>query len=421
MSASVQKTLIILGANQETKPLVAASNALGFKTVVLDPFPQSPAKEIACSSYDVDVMDAEAVDQIIAMEDADGVLVGVADPLVREYQRICARHGFYCYASETNVGVLTSKAAFAVECSKYGIDPVPSFEVDEGSDTEIESLDYPVIVKPTDRGAGTGISVCYGPADFREAVIKARGVSKFEKLQIEKFMQCDDMLAYYTFIDGKVYLSAIFDRHRTLKQRALSPVCLAANYPSVHIDKFLEVVNPKLLNMFQGLQISNGVLAIQFFFDGLNFYAYDPGFRLQGEAPNVYLKHFNGFDHREMLLRFSVTGSMNFQNFETLNDASFGGQFATTIWVLLRLGYIASVEGVETIKSHPNIIEFMQRFGAGDEVTLGMLGTERQVFARIYVVGETREHVMETVNFIHKNLDIRDNFGVDMILDRYKF
>jgi hypothetical protein len=150
------------------------------------------------------------------------------------------------------------------------------------------------------------------------------------------------------------------------------------------------------------------------------FYAYDPGFRLQGEAPHLYLKHINHFDHREMLLRFAMTGHMWPGDFSVVNDPRFKGQWATTVWVLLRAGRLRSVRGLEAIRSHPNVIEVLQRFDIGDQVTADMLGTERQVFTRIYTTAQTPVEAQEVLRFIHDTLVVTDESGADMVLDRYK-
>ncbi len=420
MNQKTVSKIAILGGNPETGALVNVANGMGLHTIVLDPNPQSPAKRHAAKHYDIDVTDLDAVDQVIRQERVGGVLVGVADPLVPFYQKICERNKFFCYASEKTIRSLTSKSNFAETCVAHGVQITPHFEVNWQSNDDAAGLNYPIVVKPVDAGAGVGISVCQNPHEFHAGVAKALAVSIRKELLIEKFMQCDDMFVYYTFVNGVAHLSALADRHKTDKQGQFSSVCIAAEYPSRHTNRFVQEVHPKLVKMFQALGIQDGVLLIQFFVDDNTFYAYDPGFRLQGEAPHLYLKHFNGFDHREMLLRFAMTGQMWEGDFQHVNDATFKGQYATTLWVLLKPGKIAANSGVEAIRSHPNVIEVLLRFQPGDVVTPDMIGTERQVFARIYTTAQTPDESNNVLRFIHETLSVEDEFGTDMVLDRYK-
>lgn len=415
-----EKKIVILGGNPETGALVDVANAMGLYTIVLDPNPNSPSKRHAAKSYDVDVTDLDAVDEIISLEHASGVLVGVADPLVPYYQKICERNKFYCYADDRSINALTSKSNFAKLCIRNGISVTPSYQINYRVESEVAKLNFPVVVKPVDAGAGVGISVCYNAKEFELGINLALSASIRKELLIEKFMECADMFAYYTFVDGVAYLSALADRHKTRKQGQFSSVCIAAEYPSQHTERFVREVHPKLVKMFRQLGISNGVLIIQFFVDEVDFYAYDPGFRLQGEAPHLYLKHFNGFDQREMLLKFALTGRMLNSGFEALNDFRFKHQYATTIWVLLKTGKIGKIIGLTEIQSHPNVIQVLPRFQAGDLVTQEMIGTERQVFARIYTVAQTFEQSADLLHFINEKLSVNDEFGENMVLDHYE-
>ena len=413
-------SIMILGGNPETGALVDVANAIGLRTIVVDPNPAAPAKRNASVSYDIDVTDLARVEEVIRGEGVNGILVGVADVLVPYYQKLCERNGFYCYASETIVQALSSKSSFAETCKRYDIAVTPNYKVDYRNRLDVEQLPFPLVLKPVDNGAGVGISVCRNPEEFSLGVEKALSASLRKEILIEKLMDCDDMFAYYTFIDGEPHLSALADRHKTSKQGQFSSVCIAAEYPSKHTERFSQEVHPKLLNMFNGLGIRNGVLLIQFFVDESEFYAYDPGFRLQGEAPHIYLKHFNGFDQREMLLRFAISGAMYQGDFNLVNDYNFKNKTATTLWVLLKAGKLGRVVGLDAVQEHPNVIMILQRFKQGDTVTEAMLGTERQVFARIYTVADSKQESAAVLGFIENHLLVLDETGENMILDCYR-
>ena len=79
------KKLLILGGNPETGSLVETANRLGIFTIVVDPVKNSPAKKFANKSYNVDGFDIKNLLKICLSEDIDGVLVGVADILMKPY------------------------------------------------------------------------------------------------------------------------------------------------------------------------------------------------------------------------------------------------------------------------------------------------------------------------------------------------
>ena len=61
----------------------------------------------------------------------------------------------------------------------------------------------------------------------------------------------------------------------------------------------------------------------------------------------------------------------------------------------------------------------MQRFFEGDVVLENMVGNEKQVLARIYLVTETKEELFSKIHDIKSKLSVIDQEGKNMIVDFY--
>jgi biotin carboxylase len=413
------KKLLILGGNPETGKLVTVANSMGIYTVVVDPNPDAPAKKYAKEHYELDGFDVDGLVALAEQLQVNGVLVGVADILVKPYYEVCMRLRTYCYASIGVVESLTSKDLFKKACATYGVIDIPSVLVENDilEASALSHLDLPVMIKPVDNGAGVGMLVCYYREELVDAVKKSLSYSKKKKVLVEEYMNCEDMFAYYTFKDGEVYLSAVADRITTKSQGGFSSVCIGALYPSKHADVFFETVHPRLMSMFKGIGIQNGVLNLQFFVRNGVFHAYDPGFRLQGEAPNIPIKAINGFDHREMLITFALTGAMGHHDLSVANDFRFRGKTACTLWILIKSGTIGVVEGLDSFSNDPMVVEIIERFKVGDHVSEEMIGNERQVFARLYVVADSAGELYNKVIAMQRKICVYDDAGKDMIVE----
>ena len=412
------KKLLILGGNPETGVLVKTANNIGIYTIVIDPNPDAPAKLYAKKHYNIDGFDILNLAKAAKAENVDGVLVGVADILVPSYLQLCEVLNLPCYASSDIIEALSSKDGFSKACQEYGVESIPSFTLDEHFyQVDLERIKYPVLVKPVDNGGGVGMSICKNKNELRVGVKKAIQNSRKKVFLTERYMNCDDMVAYYTFKDGIIYLSATADRITTKKQEKSSPVCIASVYPSKHTDRYYEKIHPMMCNLFKGIGIQNGVLAVQYFVEGDQFYAYDPGFRLQGEAMHIYIDAINSFDHRLMLINFALTGSMGVDDIDKRNDYLFNGKHACTLWVLLKSGRIKDISGLDKLKDDSSVIFIMQRFSIGDIVLEEMIGNERQVLARIYIVTETKLDLSTKINEIKTSLSVIDEKDNDMIID----
>ena len=402
---SVQKKLLILGANVETAGLVKTAKEMGIYTVVADYLPNSYAKKFADQPEDIDGMDIEKLVHFIRKEKIDGVMVGTADPLVPSYYKVCKILGLPCYVTEESVEAFTNKRKFKNICKKFGINGVSEYTVDQIR--ENKNVEYPVLIKPADGRSGRGMSVCYSAPEVEAGIEKALEVSRCGEVLIERYMECEDVFMYYTFQNGKCYLSAMTDRHVSREQKGLDPVVLGGIYPSKYIGLYMDTLHGKMCKMFEYLNIKNGVLLIQAFVENENFYVYDPGFRLQGGAPHILVNGINHIDHLQMLVNFALTGKMGEYAIESKNDYMFGGKAAASQVILLRKGVIGKIEGIDAAKSLQGVISATQRLFEGDEVSL--VGTEQQILVRFHMVCDTLESLHILINkineLIHRNYD----------------
>jgi len=402
------KKLMILGGNPETAALVSVANEMGIHTIVVDPVSDSPAKKVARDSYEIDGLDVDALESLAIKLDVDGVLVGVADILVAPYKELCERLDFPCYATDGAIKAFSSKLGFIETCKLFDVHVTPNFSENDVVNFR-EKFPHPLLIKPVDNGGGIGISICKDFKSFKIGINRALEFSKSNQALIEKYMDCDDLAAYYSFVNGKAHLSATSDRFTSKKTLSGSPVCVGAFYPSKHEKKFLEEVHPKLLKMFSCLGIRDGVLNIQFFRDENGFYAYDPGFRLQGEGFHIHLKSAFGFDQRVALVKFAL--QQRDESYpEMVSDNRMGvGFFACTVWVLLDAGMITSITGLSDVMNLSSYKDILVRFDEGDLVSKDMLGTEKQVFCRIYLQNDSLSQLHVDVDKATKSLDVLSN------------
>lgn len=415
------KKLLIMGANPETVPLVEMANEMGIKTLVTSNRSDDAAKKVAWKSCSVDGLDVPGLIALAREEHVDGVLVGVADILVPAYCKVCDALNFPCYATQEIVDVFSYKDVFKATCERYGIHGIPEYYLDDSMNPEdVANIKYPVMVKPVDSCSGMGMTVCYGEGELRSAVQKALAASRKKRFIVERYMQCDDMGIYYTFKDGECSASCVYDRYTTDEQQGLSRVCLGGTYPSKHIREYFERMHENAVRMFKDIGIKNGVLMLSAFYEDGEFYVYDTGFRLQGEAPHLLMKAVNGFDQREMLIKFALTGEEGDVDLKKEDDPYFRGKWAATLWFLLKKGRIKRITGLEEIEKDPRIVANVQRLYIGDEVKEEWVGTEKQVLTRLYLVCDNKKELAETLTEYMDKVKVFDEDDNLMVLNGFR-
>lgn len=412
------KKLLILGGNPETSALVQLANDMGIKTIVASYRANDDAKKYAWKSSMVDGFDVPGLIALAREEAVDGVLVGVADMLVPSYCKVCDALNLPCYATQQIVDVFAFKDVFKATCESYGIHGIPEYYLDaEMKPEDVAKIKFPVMIKPVDSSSGMGMTVVYSAKELPAAVEKALSVSSKKRFIVERYMDgVEDMGMYYTFKDGVCTASCIYDRYTTDEQPGLARVCLGGTYPSKHMDEYFSRMHKNALRMFKEIGIKNGVLMLSAFYENGEFYVYDTGFRLQGEAPHFIIKHIQGFDQREMLIRFALTGSEGDFDLEEKDDTLLRGKQAATIWFLSKAGKIAKIEGLDKLADDKRVITIVQRFIEGDEVKDEWIGTEKQVFARLYLCTDTKEQMKDAINEYQKKVKVIDDKSNNLLL-----
>lgn len=411
------KKLLILGGNPETSALVRVANNMGIKTIVASGRHTDDAKKYAWKSSDIDGMDVPGLISLARDEQVDGVLVGVADILVPSYCKVCDALGLPCYASQRIVDVFAFKDVFKATCESYGIHGIPEYYLDaEMKQSDIDKIKYPVMIKPVDNGGGVGMTVVYNEEELRPAVEKALEASNKKRFIVEKYMECPDLGMYYTFKDGVCSASCIYDRYTTDEQPGLSRVCLGGTYPSKYISEYFDRMHDNAVRMFKEIGITDGILMLSGFYENGEFYVYDTGFRLQGEAPHLLIKAIQGFDQREMLIRYALTGSAGDLDLEEADDTYLRGKWAATQWFLLKQGKIAKIEGFKEMDNDPRVVANVQRLYEGDTVPEEWIGNEKQVLTRLYLVCDSKQELADTLKEYAEKVKAFDENGNNMIL-----
>ena len=82
----------------------------------------------------------------------------------------------------------------------------------------------------------------------------------------------------------------------------------------------------------------------------------------------------------------------------------------------MKVGTIGWIEGDDDIKSYKYVVDYTHYYEIGDTITPQKINTLDQLFARVMVVGDSQELLLETIKRIRTKLVIKDAAGENMII-----
>ena len=408
------KKLLILGANAIICEIVNAAKALGVYTIVTDynPVEKAPAKLIADEYWNDSIMDYDVLLPKIKEHKVDGILTGFIDIVLLPYQHLCELAGLPCYATKEVFETTMDKAKFKQLCRDNGVSVIPEYDLDT-FDPNIINDKNKIIIKPVDNSGSRGVIVCDKPEDFGKCLDYSLSFSKKKQVVIEKFMELDSVSASYTIQSGVITLSTFHDRYVHKSPDGSAVTCLSL-YPSKYLDDYMERVNEKVCAMYRNLGVRNGLLSVQFFTDGVDYYVMEMGHRLTGGQHYMISKAENGISSLDQLIHFAVTGKMADFSIAEKDNARFKNVYCH-LYILGKEAKIARFEGLDYLKNLPEVFHFSQMKMVGD--TIGPDGTAAQKVVGLHLKVKDRDDLNRILQDIQREFHFYDEDGNDLTLE----
>lgn len=407
------KKLLILGGGSLSDDIVNAARDMGIYTVVTDWYDtkRSPAKLIADEYWNEEIFKPELIAKLIEKHHIDGAITGFTDSYLLQYQKICELSGLPCYATKEVFEITLDKATFKRHCAENGVPVIPQYEVSTFNPETISSTNK-VIIKPVDNSGSRGVIVCKSPDDFQRCLDFALSFSQKKEVIIEKYMDMDSWAASYTIQDGIISLSTLNDRleHKSSETAAITT---AGIYHSKYLDLYLEQMDEKMKNMYKAMGVTNGVLSVQGFVDGKNFYVMEMGYRLTGGQHYIFSKYENGISALDQLIHFAVTGKMADFTIAEKDNPRFK-DLCLNLCILGRSDRIARIDEQAYVENLPEVIHSAFLKQVGDHI--GMDGTTSQKIANLHLVLKDEDDMNRVINNIQEKFHVYNEAGEDLVL-----
>ena len=269
-----------------------------------------------------------------------------------------------------------------------------------------------------DSSGSRGASVCNNREELNERFEEALSFSASHNALIEDYITGREFLLDYIAVDGKYRLLSMFDRYMTPDRGSAVNYSSISISPSQYIERYLTTVNNKVINMFKALGFTDGVLFLQGFSSNDKITFYEMGCRLGGSYYN-HQKACLGYNALDMIINCALTGKMtdDIENIP-IDIAKYKGKFALDCNYLLKGSdkTIAEIHGLEEIKRMPCCVELQQYHDVGYHYV-----KDRIVdipIANAEIVLDSKEDVIEKVNYINRIFDVFDENGESLLYSK---
>jgi phosphoribosylglycinamide formyltransferase 2 len=211
----ISKKLLLLGSGELGKEVIIEAQRLGVETIAVDRYEHAPAMQVAHRSYVIDMLDRQALRDIVEREKPDLIVpeieaIATAElvkleeegyrviPTARATQLTMDREGIRRLASET-LGLPTAGYRFADTYEQF---------VQAASE-----MGFPCVVKPLMSSSGKGQSVCRSEADLDRSwtIAMEGGRVQQARVIVEEFISFESEITLLTVrsVNGTLFCPPI--------------------------------------------------------------------------------------------------------------------------------------------------------------------------------------------------------------------
>ena len=209
------KKILILVAGESNLPFIRAAKDLGLYVITCDNNLSNPGHKIADENLFIDVYNHEAIIEAIKDKNIDGVVSFVSAHGLNTASIISEDYHLKGY-SQTALKTLTNKGLFRDFLARSNLN-FPAYQcVDKLDEIELEQLNYPIIIKPTDKGGSQGVIKIDNEKELFLNFQTTKNISGIDKVIVEEFIESEslingDCLVYKEEIIGNIIGNYIYD------------------------------------------------------------------------------------------------------------------------------------------------------------------------------------------------------------------
>ena len=298
------KNLVIIGASELQLPLIERANDLGYSTHVFAWRDGAVGLDKMARFYDIDIKDVDKIYNIVRELNPVGVCTIASDLANITVHKLASRLNLP-HNSEHCLKVSTNKYAMRKELYNHKI-LCPKFLITDTDEIDIQNMNFPIIVKPTDRSGSRAITKVKDSSELKEAIIRARDISFEKKAIVEEYIEGDEYSAECISQNGVHHLLNI-----TKKFTTGSPHFIETGHlePAGLSDEDIGKIRDTIFKALDALDIKLGASHSEFKYSREDkiVHIIEIGSRMGGDFIGSSLVRFStGYDYLKMVIDCAV-------------------------------------------------------------------------------------------------------------------
>jgi len=362
-----EKTVVVIPGSKWQIPIVTRLKNEGYRTLVINPYKDSPAFPYADGHLEADIFNADAVIGYCKREHADAIISEECDIAMLALANYGKILGFSTLSVES-AALYTNKVLMRDFCRDNGI-PHPEYKLCKSMNEAIkffETLKTKMIMKPLDSNSSRGVYTVANIDDIKRNFQDSLLFSRTEKaVLLERYIDGPEFTIDGIKTPDKHFSLMISEKKHYAHNDNIAHELYFSHENSRYDYSLLKKVNDSFVDKSP---LNFGLTHAEYKYENGQFYLIEIAARGGGNLMSSHIVPFmSGIDNYKYLIDCSLGNIAN-------ADFSIKAQYLKRVAVLKFFdtpehgGIVKEIQGLDYLKSTPEIIQYSFNFKVGDRI-----------------------------------------------------
>ncbi len=394
--------ILVLAGGADQLALIKELQLRGHEVLLVDYLDNPPARQVANKHIQVSTLDTDKVKEIALREKVDLICTACTDQALLTVAKVSEELNLPSYISYKRALSVTNKAFMKQQMKECDI-PTSNFKTVKSIYEEVNSLSYPLIVKPADCNSSKGVLKVNNSAEFKYALEQALLLSRTSTAIVEEFVSGDEISADF-YVDGSTPI--LLSTTKTVKAKGTNGfTIIGSEYPVLtrEQEEQLLLIASKIS---KGFDVKDSPLLVQLIYSNGKFNVIEFSARMGGGSKYKLIQEISGVNIMSKYVDLILGGKPHIAPIKNQ-------QYIRMIYVYTEPGKVCKISGLTNLITSGIVKECFQYKPIGSRIDKAETSSDR--ILGLLVIAKSSVQMSEKINLINKSIAVIDEAENDIM------
>ena len=398
------KALVLAGGFPQIA-LIKELQRRNIYTILADYNEEPVAKVYADKYYQASTLDIPAITDIAVKEKVDFLITACTDQALLTVAKVSEDLGLPCYIDYRTALNVTNKQYMKQVFNRFDIPTAHHVVMGELDESRLNSMSYPLIVKPVDCNSSKGVKRVENIEELRVAFAAAVKYSRTDTALVEEYIDGEELSADIYVENGKAHVLSVSSLDKIANNDKF--VIFRGKYSADKVEIVHDMVRDIAQKIADAFGLVNSPMLIQMISDGKRAFVLEFSARTGGGIKFLLIKKASGFDV------ISAVVDLTLGKLPHVEKVTPENRYITNDFIYCKPGKFDRLEGFDRMKEQGAISDYYLFKWRGAEFDTIENSGDR--VAGFTVQADSLEDLRENHRVALDNLQVLDINGVDIM------